>query len=91
MGQKKYEGYVGAPYNFVGLSDRVYKKDKLQPINVIEKERKSGTITYEITAKTPIFIDNGESELRSICHSREYHKGAGAFKCADLELLLCER
>ena len=70
MGQKKYEGYVGAPYNFVGLSDRVYKKDKLQPINVIEKERKSGTITYEITAKTPIFIDNGESEFYKDCYGQ---------------------
>ena len=33
MGQKKYEGYVGAPYNFVGLSDRVYKKDNCKNSN----------------------------------------------------------
>lgn len=70
MDQKKYKGYVGAPYNFVGLSDRVYKKEKLQPNNVIEKERKSGTITYEITAKTPIFIDNGDNEFYKDCYGQ---------------------
>ena len=42
----------------------------MQPNNVIEKERKSGTITYEITAKTPIFIDNGDNEFYKDCYGQ---------------------
>ena len=43
-------GYVGAPYNFIGLSKKVnhVEKENLQAHNVISTELKSGRIQYEI-------------------------------------------
>ncbi len=61
---EEYKGYVGAPYNFVGISKKVNWKDKdqLQPHNVIDLDLKSGTIRYEIEAVTPVFVSEGKRE-----------------------------
>ena len=61
---KENYGYVGAPYNFVPLSEKVYEypEGTLAMHNDVREELFSGDISYEITAKTPIFIDDG-SEL----------------------------
>lgn len=57
---EKYMGYVGAPYNFIEMNEKVYEKKELQPHDVIESRKHSGMIEYEVQAKTPILIDNGK-------------------------------
>ncbi len=61
---QKYEGYVGAPYNFIGISPKVYDKKEIYPHHRIDKERKSGRIRYEIETKTPLCCDDGTAEHR---------------------------
>ncbi len=56
----KYNGYVGAPYNFAGLSKKVNRKNKIQPHNAVDDSLKSGRIRYEIEAITPIIISAGK-------------------------------
>ena len=58
---RKPETYIGAPYNFVPFYDKVYtySKDKLTRHNDMEESLATGEITYEVTAKTPIMIDDG--------------------------------
>lgn len=55
--------YVGAPYNFVPMAKnmvKAYEKpEKLPKHNKLEKNLFSGDISFEIEAKTPIFIGNG--------------------------------
>lgn len=55
------QNYVGAPYNFVPFYDKVYEypKDKLTAHNAAEEGLFTGEITYEVTVKTPIMIDDG--------------------------------
>lgn len=62
---EKYDGYVGAPYNFVEINKKVRKPEnnKIQPHDVIEKGKLSGVIEYEITAKTPIIVDDGSGHF----------------------------
>ena len=57
-------GYVGAPYNFIGLSKKVnhVEKENLQAHNVISTELKSGRIQYEIEAVTPVFVSAGKNQ-----------------------------
>lgn len=57
-------GYVGAPYNFVPFSPMVYQysDEELTGHNELKEELISGEIDYEITAKSPIFIDNGDKD-----------------------------
>lgn len=57
--------YVGAPYNFVPFSNRVYEyqKDKLTAHNQVSEELITGEITYEIVAKTPIIADDGKGQF----------------------------
>lgn len=64
MGYNVYNGYVGAPYNFIGINRKVNwkSKEELQPHNVISPQLKSGKIVYEIEAITPIFISEGKKE-----------------------------
>lgn len=63
-GGYKYNGYVGAPYNFVAINKTVIRKNKeeLQTHNVIDNQLKSGKICYEIEAVTPIFVSEGKKE-----------------------------
>jgi len=73
-----YGGYVGAPYNFVPISDKTYdytrngKEEKYH--NALEKELLSGYITYQIEAKTPIIIDSGKTNDE--CNEGEFYKDA---------------
>lgn len=62
---EEYKGYVGAPYNFIELNKKVNKKNKedLPSHGQIDPEKKSGVIEYEIEAKTPIMIDDGNGNF----------------------------
>lgn len=58
--------YVGAPYNFVRLSEKTYtpfKDDHLKTHGRVDNDLLSGEISYVITAKTPIFVDNGKESF----------------------------
>lgn len=63
-----YTGYVGAPYNFIPISEKTYDYEKNQKEkkehNRLEKELLSGCVTYQIQAKTPILIDSGKKDSR---------------------------
>ena len=50
--------YVGAPYNFVPLGSRVYRKDSITKHNEITGL--SGSLEYQVTAQTPILVDGGD-------------------------------
>ncbi len=59
-----YTSYVGAPYNFVSFSDNVFEyKQPLVAHNFMEEDLQTGEITYEITAKTPIIVDDGNGNF----------------------------
>lgn len=62
----EYNGYVGAPYNFIGINKKVNRVDreKLQAHNVINTDLKSGRIKYEIEAVTPVFVSAGKKQKR---------------------------
>lgn len=55
-----YQKYVGAPYNFVSLSQKVIKRDtkenNLPSHKKIQKELYSGEISYSIIPRTDIFV-----------------------------------
>jgi CRISPR-associated protein (TIGR03986 family) len=57
--------YVGAPYNFVSFSDKVYTypEEKLTGHNAVDEELFTGELDYELTAQTPIFVDGGTGEF----------------------------
>ena len=57
-------GYVGAPYNFVPFSDKVYQypDKKLTAHNDMKEELYTGEISYEITAHTPIMVGSGKKQ-----------------------------
>lgn len=57
--------YVGAPYNFVPFSNRVYEypKEKKVKQNAVADGLLTGEISYEITAKTPIMVDDGTGKF----------------------------
>ena len=69
----EYNGYVGAPYNFIGINKNVNRvdKEKLQVHNVIDTALKSGKIEYEIEAVTPIFVSAGKKEKSRV---EEFYK-----------------
>lgn len=57
--------YVGAPFNFVPFNDKVVPVDEEQ-MNVrgsFKKEQYTGEISYTLTAKTPICIDDGQGKF----------------------------
>lgn len=58
-------GYVGAPYNFVPFFDKVYEypENKLSDHNSMDENLITGELAYEITAKTPIMIDDGKNQF----------------------------
>lgn len=66
-GQPDQNSYVGAPYNFIDFYDKVYEypQGKLPAHNSVKEELITGEITYEVTAKTPIMIDDGNGEFFS--------------------------
>ena len=53
--------YVGAPYNFVPLGSRVYRKDSIIKHNEITGL--SGSLEYQVTAQTPILVDGGDEHF----------------------------
>ncbi|MBQ9887295.1 MAG: TIGR03986 family CRISPR-associated RAMP protein [Lachnospiraceae bacterium] len=57
--------YVGAPYNFISFTDKVFKypKDKLVARNDSSDELFTGEISYTITAKGPIIVDDGNKQF----------------------------
>lgn len=63
--QNSNGNYVGAPYNFVPFYDKVYAypDDKLTKHNEAEESLITGEITYEVTAETPIMIDDGTGQF----------------------------
>lgn len=60
--ENKNQKYVGAPYNFVRLNDKISENNNLVFHNVIDDKLISGTINYTITAKNPLFISNGNKD-----------------------------
>lgn len=71
--------YVGAPYNFVPITENIYKRyqkeEELPRHDRIDTERYSGELKCKITALTDIFIGGGE-EIKT----EEYSSFA---KCID--------
>lgn len=57
--------YVGAPYNFVPFTSQVYEYPAHKQVwhDDTSKELLTGEIVYEITAKTPIIIDDGKGNF----------------------------
>ncbi len=58
--------YIGAPYNFVDFPKKTYspvKKADLEVHDRITDRLLAGEVSYSITAKTPVFIDNGQGEF----------------------------
>lgn len=53
--------YVGAPYNFIPFTKKLYTYEKPIPAahNSVQEELMSGEIDYEITAQTSILVDDG--------------------------------
>lgn len=70
------EYYVGAPYNFIELNKKVYEKKELQPHDVIEPQKHTGEIKYEIEAKTPIMIDDGTGRFYTNIYKKEVIPGS---------------
>ncbi len=58
---QKSDKYVGAPYNFVSFTDKVYQYSEDRQINHndVSEELLTGEIIYQITAQTPIIVDDG--------------------------------
>lgn len=80
-----YNGYVGAPYNFIPISDKTYdytanSKEK-KPHDAVKKELLSGCILYQIEAKTPIMVDSGkkEDEKKDNGRKESVKQGKGEF------------
>ncbi|MCM1057447.1 MAG: TIGR03986 family CRISPR-associated RAMP protein [Firmicutes bacterium] len=53
--------YVGAPYNFISFYDKPYQypTGKLTDHDSMEENLVTGEISYEVTAETPVMIDDG--------------------------------
>ena len=62
--QNVEDKYVGAPYNFVPFTQKLYTYKDRTPAahNSVEETLISGEIDYEMTAQTSIFIDDGTKE-----------------------------
>lgn len=59
--QGNNQGYVGAPYNFVPLSEKTYEVDitTLPSQDVYHEDRVSGEIRFDITTQSPFYIRCG--------------------------------
>ena len=64
--------YVGAPYNFVSFSKKVYEypEKKQTAHNQMSKELATGEISYEIQAETPIIVDDGKGYFKKDARGR---------------------
>ena len=56
---EEYKGHISAPYNFIEMNEKVYEKQELLGHDVIDKNKCSGLLEYEIDAKTPIIVEDG--------------------------------
>ena len=61
--------YVGAPYNFVPLGKKVYRKDEITKHSEISGL--SGYLEYQVIAKTPIIVDGGDKIFIEIRMERQ--------------------
>lgn len=63
--QSSGSGYTGAPYNFVPFPKQVYEypEGKQTTHDQMSKELFTGEIVYEITAQTPVIVENGRKEF----------------------------
>jgi CRISPR-associated protein (TIGR03986 family) len=59
----EYNGYVGAPYNFIEMNSKVYGKKEIQPHDVIDNSKHTGEIEYEVEAITPVMVDDGKGNF----------------------------
>ena len=75
--------YVGAPYNFVPLGKKVYRKDEITKHSEISGL--SGYLEYQVTAKTPIIVDGGDKHFYKNKDGKAAIPGAGAQQYADLK------
>lgn len=91
MGQEKYDGYVGSPYNFVGISEKVYQKQELQPHNLLDQKKKSGKIVYEIKALTPVYIGGSEDRFYRNCYGKTAIPGSSVrgLVRSNVQILSC--
>lgn len=55
--------YVGAPYNFVPLGEKVNRKDKKSVAKHNEITGLSGYLEYQVTAHTPIIVAGGNKHF----------------------------
>ena len=60
--------YVGAPYNFVPLGTKVYRKGGITKHN--EMTGLSGYLNYQVTAQTPIMADGGDGHFYKDKHGK---------------------
>ena len=78
-----YEGYVGAPYNFVPIAKDTYdyeENEKRRPNhNEMKEQLLSGCISYTIEAKTPIIVDGGEKDSDNISTGEFYKDANGRY------------
>ncbi|MCI9101289.1 MAG: TIGR03986 family CRISPR-associated RAMP protein [Lachnospiraceae bacterium] len=71
-GEKQGYSYVGAPYNFVSFSHKVYEypENKLTAHDQISENLVTGEISYVLRAETPVIIDNGKGRFRRDARGR---------------------
>ena len=62
--RKEARVYVGAPYNFVSLPEKVCRYEKELPSHgKIDEDQYTGEVIYQIEAETPICVDSGSGEF----------------------------
>lgn len=77
--------YVGAPYNFVPLGKKVYRKDEITKHSEISGL--SGYLEYQVTAKTPIIVDGGDKHFyknkdgKGYTYHHRFHESEKSILC----------
>ncbi|MBQ8639960.1 MAG: TIGR03986 family CRISPR-associated RAMP protein [Lachnospiraceae bacterium] len=79
-----YEGgYLGAPYNFVPISEKTFdyaqQKKERPSHDQIRTDLYSGQIYYKITAKTPVFVGAGKKSETNEAADSFYRDSSGNF------------
>lgn len=76
--EKKFDGYVGAPYNFVPVAKKPYKypDNRVTAHNDMDERLISGEISYEITAETPIMISDGKENENDKAREAFFYKNS---------------
>ena len=71
-GYKGRQSYVGAPYNFVSLPQKVYdyqeENHRQTWHNEMSDELFTGEVEYRITANTPIIVGDGKKDASGLEH-----------------------